>query len=280
VGIDGEPKAAQAAQAELDAKQLEIAELRHALTVARADLESLRAEARTATDVRDAFFDAAAHDLRTPLHVMTLQLSALTTGPAAQLVPEPLRARVASIDVQVQHLVRLTDRLVDASLLMNGRLPLRRSRLDLVSVTSAAVRRLDDTLRWAGCDVQMQAPTSLFIDADAVRLDEVVGNLLANAAKYAPGSAVTVAVDTAGAGGTSHARIVIADRGPGIPAHMRDRIFEKFERGDRPKGTSGLGLGLWIARQIVEAHGGTLVVEDVPQGGAAFVVELPASASV
>src|SRR5687768_5162745 len=146
---------------------LEVAELRYALATARAELESVRAQARTATEVRDAFFDAAAHDLRTPLHVMTLQLSALTSGPASQLVPETLRARMTAMELQVQHLVRLTDRLVDASLLMNGRLPLRRSRLDLVSVTHAAVRRLDETLRWAGCDVQMQAPTALFVDADA-----------------------------------------------------------------------------------------------------------------
>jgi signal transduction histidine kinase len=159
--------------------------------------------------------------------------------------------------------------------LVNGRLPLQRRRLDVVTVAHAAVRRLDDTLRWAGCNVHLQMPPSLFAEADAVRLDEVMGNLLANAAKYAPGTPVTVAVDDVRIGDADRVRIVVADRGPGVPHHLRDRIFEKFERGARPKGTSGLGLGLWISRQIVEAHGGTLVVEDVPQGGAAFVVALP-----
>lgn len=250
--------------------------LRRELAEVRRELETVREQARIAVEARDAFFDAAAHDLRTPLHVLTLQLSALRLGPSAQLVPEALRARVASMDLQVQHLVRLTDRLVDASMLVNGKLPLQRTPLDLVTVAHAAVRRLGDTLKWARCDVTLETPVSMFVDADAVRIDEVVGNLLVNAAKYAPGTPITVVVDDA----DHYARITIADRGPGVPAHLRDRIFEKFERGERPDGTSGLGLGLWIARQIVEAHGGTIVVEDAPQGGAAFVVALPSARTV
>lgn len=73
--------------------------------------------------------------------------------------------------------------------------------------------------------------------------------------------------------------VVVVDKGPGIPSHSRSRIFNKFDRGNGPTGTSGLGLGLWIARQIVEAHGGTINVEDARHGGAAFVVAIPCLAA-
>jgi signal transduction histidine kinase len=179
------------------------------------------------------------------------------------------------MDRQVQHLARLTDRLVDVTTLENGHIPLRRSRLDLVRLATASVSRLQEELRWAGCAVQVRAPSTIFVEADPVRLDEVVGNLLANAATYAAGAPVTVAIER----GQELARVVVMDKGPGIPSHLRGRIFDKFDRGSGPTGTSGLGLGLWMARKIVEAHGGTIEVEDAPQGGAAFVVAIPCLAA-
>ena len=251
------------------------AQLRLEVARLRAELEATRLTASTANAARDAFFDAAAHELRTPLHVLTLQLSSLTAGPSAAHVPEQLRGKVASMDRQVKHLVHLTDRLVDVTLLSSGQLPLRRDRVDLVHLAHATVSRLTEQLSWAGCAIEVTAPATLFVDGDAVRLEEVVGNLLANAAKYAAGAPVTVAIDS----GPAHARIVVMDQGPGIPSHLRNRIFDKFDRGGGPSGTSGLGLGLWIARQIIEAHGGTLEVQDAPQGGAAFVVAIPSLAN-
>jgi signal transduction histidine kinase len=249
--------------------------LRREVERLRAELDAAKVTASAATAACDAFFDAAAHSLRTPLHVLMLQLSSLTSGPAAFDVPAQLRPKVASMDRQVQHLARLTDRLVDVTTLDSGNIPLRRSRLDLVDLATASVGRLQDELRWAGCNVQIRAPSTLLVEGDPVRLDEVVGNLLANAAKYAAGAPVTVALER----GQDLARVVVMDKGPGIPSHLRNRIFNKFDRGNGPAGTSGLGLGLWIARQIVEAHGGTIEVEDVPQGGAAFVVAIPCLAT-
>lgn len=249
--------------------------LRREVERLRAEVDAAKASAAVANAACQAFFDAAAQSLRTPLHVLMLQLSSLISGPAAFDVPAPLRSKVASMDRQVQHLVRLTDRLVDVTLLESGHLPLRRSRLDLVHLASASVSRLQDDLRWAGCDVQVRAPSTLFVLGDPVRLDEVVGYLLANAAKYAAGAPVTVALDRE----QDVARVVVMDKGRGIPSHLRSRIFDKFDRGSEPTGTSGLGLGLWIARQIVEAHGGTINVEDAPHGGAAFVVAIPCLAA-
>jgi signal transduction histidine kinase len=249
--------------------------LRREVARLRAELDAANETASVATAARDAFFDAAAHSLRTPLHVLMLQLSSLTSGPAAFDVPAELRPKVASMDRQVQHLARLTDRLVDVTTLENGHIPLRRSRLDLVRLATASVSRLQEELRWAGCAVQVRAPSTIFVEADPVRLDEVVGNLLANAATYAAGAPVTVAIER----GQELARVVVMDKGPGIASHLRSRIFDKFDRGNGPTGTSGLGLGLWMARKIVEAHGGTIEVEDAPQGGAAFVVAIPCLAA-
>ena len=245
--------------------------LRRELERLRAELDAARVTASVANAACDAFFDAAAQSLRTPLHVLMLQLSSMISGPAAFDVPLQLRGKIASMDRQVQHLVCLTDRLVDVTMLESGHVPLRRSRLDLVHLANASVTRLQEELRWAGCAVQVRAPSTLFVEGDPVRLDEVVGNLLANAAKYAVGAPVTVELGL----GQELARVVVMDKGPGIPAHLRSRIFNKFDRGNAPTGTRGLGLGLWIARQIVEAHGGTIEVQDAPQGGAAFVVAIP-----
>ena len=241
----------------------------------RAELAAAKATANMANAACDAFFDAAAQSLRTPLHVLMLQLSSLITGPAAFDVPAQLRGKVASMDRQVQHLARLTDRLVDVTMLESGHIPLRRTRLDLVDLATSSVGRLQEELLWAGCVVQVRAPSTLFVEGDPVRLDEVVGNLLTNAAKYAAGAPVTVALERA----HELARVVVRDNGPGIPSHLRSRIFNKFDRGNGPTGTSGLGLGLWIARQIVEAHGGTIEVEDAPRGGASFVVAIPCLAA-
>ena len=249
--------------------------LRREVERLRAELDAATVTASVANAACDAFFDAAAHSLRTPLHVLMLQLSSLTSGPAAFDVPAQLRAKVASMDRQVQHLARLTDRLVDVTMLESGHIPLHRSRLDLVDLATASVVRLQEELRWAGCNVQVRAPSTLFVEGDPVRLDEVVGNLLANAAQYAGGAPVTVALER----GQELARVVVMDKGPGIPSHLRSRIFNKFDRGNGPWGTTGLGLGLWSARQIVEAHGGTIEVEDAPQGGAAFVVAIPCLAA-
>lgn len=254
-----------------------LARARQENTRLRARIAEMERAAQQAMSMRDAFLDSAAHDLRTPLHVLTLHLSSLTEAHGVEHVPDALKKRVAAMDRQVKHLVRLTDRLVDVTLLGEGRLPLQRRPVDLVEVARSSVGRLEDSLRWAGCDVNFDAPGSLVAEVDDVRIDEVVGNLLMNAAKYAPGSPVLVAVDK-DHDSHGHARIAVIDRGPGVPPQLRTRIFEKFNRGLGAAGTSGLGLGLWIARQIVEAHGGTICVKDGPMGGAAFVVAIPVSA--
>ena len=100
----------------------------------------------------------------------------------------------------------------------------------------------------------------------------MVENLIGNSVKYAPGAAL--ALTTRGSEGG--AQLVVADRGPGVAADMREAIFERFERVGSPHSVGGLGLGLFIVRQLVEAHGGRVRVEDTSGGGATFVIDLPA----
>lgn len=236
------------------------------------DVPELRARLERAIAVRDEFFEAAAHDLRTPLTTLTLQVASLLEGPLATTLSEGARRRLLSAQRQVLHLTRLTERLTDVvRLAASDSLPLKMSPVDLHEVVRHAAARFEDELRWAGCTVATSCAGVVPVVVDSIRIDEVVGNLLTNAGKYAPGRHIQIDVSHRLGRGT----VCVVDRGPGIPADMKQRIFEKFERAGGREIT-GLGLGLWISRRIVEAHGGSLTVEDTPGGGSTFVVELPA----
>jgi signal transduction histidine kinase len=231
--------------------------------------DDLDEEIAKAIRARDDFFDAAAHELRTPLATLRLQLSILLEGKGANAVPEHMRKRLIAMQRQVDHLVRLTARFTDVVQLEHSDVPLSLERVDLAAVVKNTAARLEDQLRWAGCPLVVDAEP-VEIVADSTRLDEVVSNLLTNAGKYASGQPVNVNV----AAYRERATVCVIDRGPGIPADMKQAIFEKFTRGHEPR-ASGLGLGLWISKRIVEAHGGTLSVDDTPGGGVTFVMHLP-----
>jgi signal transduction histidine kinase len=118
------------------------------------------------------------------------------------------------------------------------------------------------------------APPALPYVGDEFRLEQVITNLISNALRYAAGKPVSVTLSS----DTAEARICVRDRGPGIAPADQERIFEQFERGGSAAGVQGLGLGLYISREIVRAHGGRLLVESVPGEGAAFTVALPVAA--
>ncbi|MGZ3459899.1 MAG: sensor histidine kinase, partial [Archangium sp.] len=171
-----------------------------------------------------------------------------------------------------QRLGALVDELLDAGRITAGRLKLEREEVDLATLARDAVGRMSEALARTGSEVKLVADAQVVGRWDRVRLEQVVGNLLSNAAKYGRGQPVEVRVE---AGHDGRARLVVKDHGIGIAPEDQARIFERFERAVNGRQFHGLGLGLWISREIVESHGGHIQVQSAPGEGSTFTVELP-----
>lgn len=200
---------------------------------------------------------------------MTLQMIERQVRAGQPIVEEDL----AFSRAQVRFLSGLVDDLLDQARVDLAALPFRPGAADLRAVATDAVgafRRAHAT------PVQVDLPDApVTASVDAVRMRQVLANLLENAARYTPaGSPVTVRV--AGAAGAM-ARIEVRDRGPGLSAAEKSRVFERFVRGAAAQGTSGLGLGLYLCRAIVDQHGGRIGVDSVPGDGCTFWIELQTS---
>lgn len=249
-----------------------VAELRVAEELARraaVALENARLfrEREAAIQTRDDFLSIASHELNTPLTSLRLQLHTLARDPAT-----PQR-RIAAIDRQISRLSRLVGDLLDVSRMTSGRLPLATREVDLGTLVRAAASRLSADAASSGSEITIEAGEPVAAEIDPERIDQVVTNLLVNAIKYGEGRPIVVRVEKA----DGRARLVVEDRGIGIAPAAQDRIFERFERAVPSAHYGGLGLGLWIARQVVEAHGGAISVESELGRGSTFRVDLPLS---
>ncbi|HEX2570435.1 MAG TPA: PAS domain S-box protein [Polyangia bacterium] len=240
---------------------------------AEAERERLLADLQQALRERDDFLSVASHELRTPLttlriHVEMLERMAGRGEP--ERASERVRGKLEKIVRQVTRLEDLIRTLLDVSRITQGRLELQREEMDLAELVREVVSRFSEELAEAGCAVQLTAGSPVRGRWDRGRLDQVVTNLVTNAMKYGKGRPVDIEVGDAG----DRPYVRVVDHGIGIPPQDRARIFEKFERAVSGLQYGGLGLGLWIARQLVEAHGGALQVDDTPGGGATFTLEL------
>ena len=233
---------------------------------------------RAAVQKRDEFLSIASHELKTPLTSLQLYLDAflrdVERGTLADIGAEKLTRRVEKAVAQVRRLSRLVNELLDVSRASSGRLALQPGPMDLAELASAVASRFKEQAAAAGVDlVVVQAPRPVAGRWDRERLDQVLTNLISNALKYAPRQPLLIAVEH-GAGGRS-ATLSVTDRGPGIRPEDQERIFERFERTTEARNLGGMGLGLWITKEIVTAHRGTISVTSVPGRGATFVVEIP-----
>jgi PAS domain S-box-containing protein len=234
-------------------------------------------EAREAVRARDEFLSIASHELKTPLTTLQLQIQGLarklkSSGEEPAL--QGLAARVATSERQIERLTALINNLLDISRITAGRLDLDLEPVDLAAVAREAAARLREDLARAGCVLELRAEGECLGQWDRLRLEQVVTNLLSNAAKYGAGRPIEIEVD----GGEATARFSIRDHGIGIPAEHQARIFDRFERAVSDRHYGGLGLGLWIVRQIVDAFGGTIRVESKAGAGSTFTVLLPRAA--
>lgn len=231
-------------------------------------------EAREAVRARDEFLSIASHELKTPL--TTLQLQIQGVGRKLKSFPDDpvlqgLAVRVGTSERQVERLTGLINNLLDISRITAGRLELDLEPVDLSAVAREAAARFRDDLTRAGCVLEIRADAACQGEWDRLRLEQIVMNLLSNAAKYGAGRPIEIEVD----GGEATARFSVRDHGIGIPEEHQSRIFERFERAVSDRHYGGLGLGLWIVRQIVDAFGGTIEVESRVGEGSTFTVLLP-----
>jgi signal transduction histidine kinase len=230
----------------------------------------LYVSAREAVVARDDFLAIAAHELRTPLSTLNLQLQTLAAARGAELAEAVAAGKLERAIKQTRRLASLIDSLLEVSRITAGTLTLHGEESDLSEIVRDVVQRLGPAAEAAGCALTVRAEEPVKGLWDPLRLDQVVTNLLQNAIRYAPGVPIELSVE----GDARHARLSVRDHGPGIPREWRARIFDRFEkRGGQSQ--EGLGLGLYIARQIVEAHGGAIRIESEPGEGTRFVIELP-----
>ena len=172
---------------------------------------------------------------------------------------------------QGTRLTHLVEALLDVARLSTGRLQLGREEFDLAELAREVTGRFAEDLARAGCELQLHLRPVRGC-WDRLRVEQVLTNLLANAIKFGPGQPIEVHVE--GEGGL--ARLVVRDHGQGISPEAQQRIFERFERAVSFRSFGGLGLGLYVSRQIADAHGGRIRVASEPGHGATFTVELPA----
>ncbi len=228
---------------------------------------ALYAELRQALAARDEFLSVAAHELRTPITPIALQLGwalrSLDRGDAATA-----RSAVERVLANVRRTTQVVDELLDVSRVVQERVVLDRQPMDLAAVARDVVERFRAAER---SRIALHVPEPVPGRWDRLRIEHVLENLLANALKFGADGPVEVAVGRSG----GIARVAVSDHGIGIAPEDQARIVERFARAVTMRHFGGLGLGLWLVRQLVEAHGGTVEVSSSPGRGSTFSVLLP-----
>ena len=230
---------------------------------------------READRAKDEFIATLSHELRNPLAPLRNSIALLKRG-----APEPANddRLVAIMERQVEHLVRLVEDLLEISRITRGDLVLRRSRTDLARIVRNALETCAPLIEARRHQVEVSEPqTPVWVDADAVRLSQVVANLVDNAAKYTPDGG-RIGVHVSHEHEMSVVRVV--DNGVGISAEGLQQVFRMFDRGDRSRvaGEGGLGIGLALAKRLVDLHGGTLEAASAGTGrGSEFTLRIPAA---
>ena len=216
-----------------------------------------------ALKARDEFLSVASHELRTPMTALLLRVQLLR-----KTMPDE---DMEVFERQVQRLEALTSTLLDVTRARSGQLQLEREAVDLGEAAREAASRLRDEAARAGVRIDIDAAAGVVGRWDRLRVAQVATNLLSNAIKYGGGKPVRLRVAREG----GLAVLEVRDDGVGIPPSDQERIFERFERAVSPRNYGGLGLGLWISREIATALGGSIRVRSEAGKGSAFRLELP-----
>jgi PAS domain S-box-containing protein len=249
----------------------------------RADEALLRAregaarerQLQRALQARDQFITVASHELKTPLTSLELQVESLrrlaTSDPGALVSEGRIQSKCDTILKQVERLTVLINTLLDVGKITSGRLELCREKLDLGDVVRRVLASAQDAIRRSGSRVVLEVGTPVTGMWDRPSLETAVSHVVSNAVKFGAGKPIEVNV----AESDGRAILTVRDHGIGISAEDQKRIFERFERAVSERHFGGFGVGLWVARKAVEAHGGTIRIGSHEGEGSEFIVELP-----
>jgi len=230
---------------------------------------------RQAVKIRDDFLSIASHELRTPITPLQLQMQGfihlLETGKMTEVPVAELKEMLEISDSQITRLARLVGQLLDVSRLSAGRLKLVREDVDLSELLQNIRLQCRYEIQISDCIVSLELEPGVKGNWDRARLEQAIVNLLTNSLKYGAGWPIHIKLRSEGV----FAVLEVSDLGIGIPKEDQERVFEQFERAVSPKHFGGLGLGLYITKQIVELHRGQIIVDSEPGKGATFKVRIP-----
>ncbi|MCE3605952.1 hybrid sensor histidine kinase/response regulator [Massilia sp. P8910] len=245
------------------------------LEESRRELRATQVELERSLKMRDDFMSMVAHELRTPLNTLFLETQLrgmqLDKGNMAAFSEENMRKMVARDGRQIQSMIRLINDMVDVSRIRSGKLSIRPAETELSALLSRIVSDLAQRTEAAGGTIELHAPAPVAGVWDEFRVEQIIINLLTNALRYGGSKPVKISLEAR----DGYAIIVVRDQGVGIAPEDQLRIFAPFERAGTKDVREGLGLGLYIARQLAESHDGTLDVDSAPNQGAAFRLTLP-----
>lgn len=239
-------------------------------------IEETEAYLQKALKSRDEFLSICSHELKTPLTSLKMQIQITNRirekkGDDVAFSVENMEKFLGHADRSVERIIHLVNDMLDISRVATGRLSLNLEKVQLDNLVVDIGDRLKQFMELAGCDLKIECDKNVEGLWDKFRLEQVITNLLTNAAKYAPECTVDLRLMKQG----QYAVVKVIDRGPGISQEDQKRIFERFERAVDHTSVTGLGLGLYISREIVELHHGNISVESKLNEGTTFSVKLP-----
>jgi signal transduction histidine kinase len=244
------------------------------------ELNKTQEELQHSLRMRDDFMSLVAHELRTPLNTLFLETQMrslqLKRGNLPAFNPEQMGNMIKRDERQIKAMIRLIDDMLDVSRMKSGTLSIRPGKVELMGLLERVVNDLSLQAAAAGSTLQLAAHEPVEGVWDEFRIEQVIVNLLTNALRYGGCGQVELSVQKVSdeVCGTK-VRIDVRDHGKGIAPDFIDRIFEPYERGAKAGEPKGLGLGLYISRQLASSHGGELTVQSVPGQGATFSLLLP-----
>jgi signal transduction histidine kinase len=239
------------------------------------ELNQTQQELQRSLKMRDEFMSLVAHELRTPLNTLFLETQMrslqLKRGNTAAFAPQPMEAMIQRDERQIKSMIRLIDDMLDVSRMRSGKLSIRPAQVELMNLLERVVSDLSLQAATTGSSLTLRPHDGVTGCWDEFRVEQVIVNLLTNALRYGCGQPVEVSVERSG----DLVRINVRDQGKGIAPSDLERIFEPYERGARNGEPKGLGLGLYISRQLAISHGGELRVTSKPGEGSVFSLVLP-----